>query len=342
MILITDRVPSLVESIGQLRGLAAGYHVSAAIDPERKTMIERRIEGIRRDMAGVGRITRAIHDYNPREIEGIRQRFEAAGARVDRFMDESLAVVAGKPRDSLAYFEAGSDTIRQCRDFCKESQTLLISLLERRIQRLQTRLAVGALVGGLAVALMLALFVSFYRREGNLILQLQGLAAVDPLTGAGNRRALDEALDRKIEAADRYGRVFSLIAIDVDHFKGINDVHGHGVGDEVIRGIAVTAKGIIRHPIDTLYRIGGDEFHLLLPETGLAGAMELAERLRVVVAASRFGAVDHASVSLGIAQYRPGESAHALLKRADDALYAAKRDGRDRVAAATEDLAPTP
>lgn len=335
--LIVDRVPALVESVGQLRGIAAGFHTSTMIDDERMLVMERRIEGIRGDLADVGRIARAIHDHNPRDAGRIMQRFEESRARIEQFMQESLTVVNGRPSDALAYFELGSETIGVCRNLCQESRTLLAELLERRIERLQARLAIGVLAGGAAVALMLVLFISFNRREGQFILRLQDMAAVDPLTGAGNRRAFDEALARKIEAADRYGRPFSLVAFDIDHFKEVNDTHGHGAGDEVIRGIVGIAMSIVRHPVDALYRSGGDEFHLLLPETGLAGALELAERLRTAVAATRCGAAGHVGISLGVAQHPQGESARALLKRADDALYAAKRDGRNRVVPAREE-----
>jgi len=332
--LLVDRVPSLIESIGQLRGLGAGFHVTGAMDREQLSVVEQRVEGIRHDMAVVGRMVRALQQAEGRSIE---QRFDASRDHIEQFLAASLAIATGKGPDSLLFFELGSEAISLCRGVCREARALLVSLLERRIDRLRTRLGLGTAAFTATLALVLFLFVAYYRGEGRFIRRLQELATVDSLTGAGNRRAFDEALARQIETADRYGRTFSVVAFDIDHFKGINDMYGHEAGDGVIRRLAGIARETIRHPIDRVYRSGGDEFHLLLPETDLAGAQGLAERFRVAVAENPFDDTGPASISLGVAQYRRGEILCDLLKRADIALYLAKRDGRNRVVASPEE-----
>ncbi|OGT92988.1 MAG: hypothetical protein A2286_10800 [Gammaproteobacteria bacterium RIFOXYA12_FULL_61_12] len=332
--LLVDRVPSLIESIGQLRGLGAGFHVAGAMDREQLSLVERRVEGIRHDMAVVGRMVRALQQAEGRSIE---QRFDASRDHIEQFLAASLAIATGKGPDSLLFFELGSEAISLCRGVCREARALLVSLLEHRIDRLRTRLGLGAAAFTATLALVLFLFAAYYRGEGRFIRRLQELATVDPLTGAGNRRAFDEALARQIETADRYDRAFSVVAFDIDCFKEINDMHGHEAGDGVIRRLAGIARETIRHPIDRVYRTGGDEFHLLLPETDLAGAQGLAERFRAAMAENPFDDTGPASISLGVAQYRRGEILCDLLKRADIALYLAKRDGRNRVVASPEE-----
>ncbi|MDU9394596.1 sensor domain-containing diguanylate cyclase [Pseudomonas sp. zfem002] len=159
-------------------------------------------------------------------------------------------------------------------------------------------------------------------RMGHLNLQAQ----TDPLTGLLNRRALDEAL----AVIDERARPFAAIALDIDHFKAINDNHGHDVGDEVLARLAGVLRECSREG-DLCFRLGGEEFLLVLPETPLAAASEMAERLRWQVQATRIEPVGHVSVSLGVARCASGGDSAEVLKRADELMYAAKQAGRNRV-----------
>lgn len=158
----------------------------------------------------------------------------------------------------------------------------------------------------------------------------------DPLTGIPNRRAFDARLDAVTRSYHRYGRPFSLILLDVDHFKRINDTYGHEAGDAVLRAVAARIAGSIRD-VDFVGRYGGEEFAILLPETGLAGAVETAERLRTSIAERSVewrGQEIAVTVSLGVAAVPECVAdASDALARADQALYASKQAGRNRVSA---------
>jgi len=159
----------------------------------------------------------------------------------------------------------------------------------------------------------------------------------DGLTGIPNRRAFDAQLDGLIRSYHRYGRPFSLILLDVDHFKRINDTYGHEAGDAVLRSVAARVAGSVRD-VDFAARYGGEEFAVLLPETGLAGAVETADRLRRSVAdlpVEWRGQVIPVTISLGVAAVPECvANARDVLAAADQALYASKEAGRNRVSAA--------
>ena len=161
--------------------------------------------------------------------------------------------------------------------------------------------------------------------------ELHRQARSDPLTGVLNRRGLDTQFDFALALAQRSGRPLSLISIDVDHFKRVNDTYGHAQGDEVLKGLARTLQESLRSS-DLVARLGGEEFVALLPDTDLTGAMNVAEELRLTIADQQHEVVGRISVSLGVSMLHPGEkTATALLERADAALYDAKRQGRNRV-----------
>lgn len=161
------------------------------------------------------------------------------------------------------------------------------------------------------------------------LLELQ--ATTDPLTRIANRRRLDDELGRAMAQARRHGQPLSAILVDLDHFKTVNDTFGHDVGDAVLVATVARMHQVVRSG-DLLGRWGGEEFMLLAPQTGYAEACALAERCRASIAATP-GAdgVPVVTASLGVATLGPDEDARALLRRADLALYTAKREGRDRV-----------
>lgn len=165
---------------------------------------------------------------------------------------------------------------------------------------------------------------------------LEHLATRDPLTGLHNRRSLDTRLDEALALDRRYGvphgRVHGLLLIDVDHFKHINDAHGHPAGDAVLRQLAQLLLATVRAS-DVAARFGGEEFAVLLPElTGAVDAVMTAEKIRQAVESTRFGAVGKVTVSVGVSLATPEDAdARPLIDRADAALYEAKRSGRNSV-----------
>jgi diguanylate cyclase (GGDEF)-like protein len=163
--------------------------------------------------------------------------------------------------------------------------------------------------------------------------RLLEISIVDPLTGAFNRRHMDAALADAAERWRRNASAASILVLDVDRFKSINDRHGHAAGDAVLRDLARLVRERARR-LDSLFRMGGEEFLLLLPETRLREATIVAEWLRAHVAAHCRAEGERVTVSIGIAQLAEGEGVDGWLRRADDALYRAKREGRDRVSAA--------
>ncbi|RED47712.1 diguanylate cyclase [Aestuariispira insulae] len=164
--------------------------------------------------------------------------------------------------------------------------------------------------------------------------ELRELATVDSLTGVFIRRHFLEESEHEVAREQRYGGKLSVIMVDADHFKSVNDTYGHAAGDEVLRHLAKSCKDHLRDQ-DFVGRLGGEEFAIMLPETDLVSAQKVAERIRVNVAesvvATKDGSEIRYTVSQGVAQWHSGESLSAMMQRADAALYAAKEGGRNRV-----------
>lgn len=159
-------------------------------------------------------------------------------------------------------------------------------------------------------------------------------AIVDPLTGVNNRRYLDSHLAAMLAQASAQRKPVSVMLLDIDHFKRVNDTHGHEAGDAVLRGFSARVKSTIRGA-DLLARMGGEEFVVAMPDTTVEVAWKVAERLREAVAATPFAVRDDLTipitVSVGVATREEGADADDLLRRADRALYRSKSDGRNRV-----------
>lgn len=167
------------------------------------------------------------------------------------------------------------------------------------------------------------------------------LSATDDLTRVSSRRFFSRNFPREVERAARYGRALSLILCDIDHFKSVNDTHGHACGDQILKQFGARLQQVLRRGADWVARIGGEEFAVVLPETGYKPALEVARKLRIAVATSPFPS-DAASLEItasfgvcGLDRVPPREPllAQRILKIADAALYRSKQSGRNRVTA---------
>jgi two-component system, cell cycle response regulator len=173
---------------------------------------------------------------------------------------------------------------------------------------------------------------------------LRDQATTDPLTGLPNRRTLVETLDRELERSRRVEAACAVVFVDLDHFKRVNDTHGHAAGDAVLREAASAMRATLR-PYDVVGRFGGEEFVVVLPGCDAAGAQAAAERLRVSIAATAVAVGEttlRVTCSLGVAvggAHSEGDR-EALLAAADAALYEAKKSGRNRVVMAASDPRP--
>jgi diguanylate cyclase (GGDEF)-like protein len=257
----------------------------------------------------------------------LRLQFDAQHA-----LDSSLA----REETSRLRVQFGTERTQQLNralqaENASRGAALVAAARERRLQRL------AIVLGALSLGLLAILVV----RQLLRLRRLREHAATDDLTGIANRRGVLAFLRERLRMAARAGSPLAVVAFDIDHFKRINDVHGHDAGDRALRRIATLAAQVARAS-DRVGRIGGEEFLLVLPGGGEAVGMEIAERLRATVAAETFEDVGpgvRITISLGVASLGGAKSAadaaadaDALVKRADVALYRAKQEGRNRVA----------
>lgn len=193
-------------------------------------------------------------------------------------------------------------------------------------------MAVLALIAGFAAVNQLAMLLAMYRQ-----------ATRDPLTGLSNRRQSLEQLAGDLELCRQEGLPLSVLMFDLDHFKRLNDTHGHAAGDVVLKTFAEILRQRSRSGLDLVGRHGGEEFLMVLPGLDAAAAVALAEVIRADCRTAKVMAPEgerlQVTASIGIAQARPEDDVDALLQRADDALYQSKREGRDRMSVAQ--FAPT-
>lgn len=176
-----------------------------------------------------------------------------------------------------------------------------------------------------------ALFRSHALKQEGITQELRILVMTDVLTNLANRRHMTDLLEAEFVRAERYGHGFSIILIDIDRFKRINDRYGHDAGDEVLKSLAATLQDQLRVS-DIASRWGGEEFLILLPETQNDAALHVAQTLRKRVALTLSYQNEPITISGGVASYQANDDLKSTLKRADDALYVAKQNGRNQIA----------
>ncbi|MBS1168662.1 MAG: diguanylate cyclase domain [Proteobacteria bacterium] len=203
-------------------------------------------------------------------------------------------------------------------------------VVEKVMPRLDGERFVGLIGADTDITAMKETTATLERLVAQRTEQLERLVKSDSLTGLLNRRAFDERLDLEIHRAQRYKRPLSLLFIDIDHFKLVNDRHGHVIGDEVLRAMATILRNGLR-ATDAAYRYGGEEFAAILVETDKLEALSIAERIRVAAENTRLEQLgESTTISIGISSLHSEDLAVDLIQRADDSMYVAKKNGRNR------------
>ncbi|HEY6727628.1 MAG TPA: diguanylate cyclase [Polyangiaceae bacterium] len=260
--------------------------------------------------------------------------------RSSRTLDAHLGLVDADGLGTTAAFALGAlgaaDTADQTLDILVPAERWRVSVrsLSPPASGVSALLLTGgvllSLVGGVAIGLLLSTTRRLHEQND----ELQKLATTDALTGAFNRRAVVERTEAELVLSQRTGKAFSVLLLDLDHFKAINDEYGHAVGDTALKVIVATVKAELRQT-DVVGRWGGEEFLLIAVQTPEAGALELAERLRLRISETQIPAGFTAlrlSASFGIAESSATDTAESLIDRADQGLYQAKAKGRNRCA----------
>jgi diguanylate cyclase (GGDEF)-like protein len=297
-----------------------------------ETQHDRLIEATNARRAGAGTSAlQAMYFEGKQPLDGEVRQFVADGRAVaalgpgDPAMARPLADLFALARAPML---DGLDAVVSIHQ--RESEATLAEL-----ERIQWAILIVVLVTLAAEAL--AIFRPMVNRIVAFTQEIMRLASTDPLTGVANRRHFMERAAAEVERARRSGQALSLLMVDADHFKKVNDTYGHDVGDAVLTALAEALVRNVR-PMDVVARLGGEEFAVLLPEASVAMAAESGERLRAAVAALRVphGDVGVAfTVSIGAAPVAAAiHGVEEALKAADAALYEAKQSGRNRVVVA--------
>ncbi len=289
-------------------------------------------------------------------VKGLDGRYQLANQAMAKLIDRSVENIAGKTDAELFPPELADQLQRSDRQVgdgaASASDELRFSLQGRPLHCLWLKFPVldpdGAIKAIAAVMLdmtrqdavaeMRLAMERLHQTNQELqkaLLRLDRLASSDVLTGAWNRRRLEEAVSNEMDRLKRYDHPLCLLVIDIDWFKCINDEHGHAVGDQVLTELTAVIQSTLRAS-DSLTRWGGEEFVVLCPNTTLSTVAMLAERLRERIAKASFPAVDTMTVSIGAAECISGETWEDWFKRADAALYRAKACGRNQVQIAPE------
>ena len=263
------------------------------------------------------------------EAENDASALEEAARHIEHSIANALSVITQAGEDSAGFARSItrlSQNIPAKPDASTLQRVTTELLNETRSMIQKARVLLDRLNGSKQEIVSLRSELDVVRRE----------AETDALTGIGNRKMLDRALAHEIEQSTTHGGPLSLLMIDIDHFKKFNDSYGHLMGDEVLKLFARVLRSRVKST-DVVTRYGGEEFAIVLPRTGLDGALAAAERVHGELAARSLRSLDKnvdygsITVSIGAAQYNTGETADRLIDRADKALYKAKVGGRNQV-----------
>ena len=199
------------------------------------------------------------------------------------------------------------------------------------IYTIELQISLRAITGLMVTALMVNIFIGVIDK---LQKKLVEQSTVDPLTGALNRREIDSILQEAIERKRRTLTPACLLVLDVDEFKSVNDTYGHAIGDHVLKELVSVLQSRARR-LDKIFRMGGEEFLIVLPDTDGSGALVLAEEFRKLVSETKFIEGRPITISIGMTELELGETIDGWIKRGDDALFSAKHSGRNQVAKGT-------
>jgi diguanylate cyclase len=254
-----------------------------------------------------GHLRRIVSDQQRLELERQVQRARAAAGKLEKMLSIT--------RDGLAQHQARLKSFRKrVVKLKKDQQEEVWHKLEREIE---------AIVGPtIHLAAQIASAHDIIRYESSILMTSTNLQT-DPLTGVCNRRGLDQSLATLLGLLNRYGTPFSVVLLDVDFFKKVNDEQGHLQGDQLLRQLVKFFQAEARE-VDVIARYGGDEFVIVMPQTGLGGATAMAERLRAKIERQM-----SCTISGGVTAAQKGDTPMALLLRVDSALYSAKSAGRN-------------
>lgn len=276
-----------------------------------------------------------------RDLADLVERGSMLAAQLARHLDlepllTQFSRVTGEyvPHDSLSFRHefAGSERAVVIGATGRHSCSHQLTVEDTRLGTLSLRRRRRFDEGELQTIEQLLGVIVYPLRNALLYYRAQHDAATDRLTGLANRSVFHDSLAREISRAQRYGSNLALLMADLDNLKPINDRHGHSAGDRALQHVADTLRGGLRDS-DQVFRYAGDEFAMLLVGSNADAAREVAERLRVKVAELSDVPIQP-TLSIGLASVRTGDSAQALFERADAALYAAKRAGRNCICSA--------
>ncbi|MBR0597831.1 GGDEF domain-containing protein [Sinanaerobacter chloroacetimidivorans] len=273
----------------------------------------------------------------PLYIDSLLSKYEGNPAlteqnRIERFYNldrmkqqwEEIQILVEKYHQNPTK-KSKQDVIRKSEEIWKTTNSMVLRN-QYNEDRVVSFFRYFTLIIGLNIVVIIAILIVYKKFVHN---NLAASAILDPLTGAFNRRYFSTYLENEIQSVKWKHKAFSLIMVDIDHFKKVNDTHGHERGDYALKALTETIQNSIRRS-DVLSRIGGEEFIVLLPDTDLSTAVQLAERIRKNAANSAIDGIGKLTISLGITEYKDQDTSLSILKRADQALYLAKENGRNR------------
>jgi diguanylate cyclase len=292
----------------------------------------------------VNEIVRTGGGFSAAQIEALRRQFLAGRYDAQTLNDTNISLQSAIETVLSVVNEAGGDTVR-----FGDTIELLSDQLNARQSEDHVKTVLNKIVGETH-----AMTARTRQLESNLdvasteikalrenLERTRRAALTDDLTGLGNRKCFDDELRKAMEIALKDGEPLCVAMGDVDHFKKFNDTWGHQLGDQVLKLVSHYFKANLKGQ-DTAARYGGEEFAIILPKTRLSSATLVADHVRRAVCAKKMKkrttgeTIGYVTISMGVAQFRPGESLAALMARADGALYAAKDAGRNRVISETD------